>query len=79
MRGKIEILDDMEKNGEWLDRNYEELMKKHPDTFIAIKNQRPEVCNKNLDELLKELQKKGIDRTEVLIEFIPSKDFVLLL
>ena len=47
--------------------------------FIAIKDRRVVGVAASMDELMSELEKKGIDSSKILIEFVPEEENFLVL
>jgi len=72
----IELLSD---SGNWLDLNYEEIRKKYPNKFIAIKDRRIIAESDDLDSLINKLVSMKVNLNSVLIEFIPGEDTEFIL
>ncbi len=65
--------------GDWFDLNYEELRRKYPNKFIAIKDKKVIAVSSDLNSLIDELKALNIDLNKVLIEFIPEEDLEFIL
>ncbi|MDN5868286.1 MAG: DUF5678 domain-containing protein, partial [Candidatus Nitrosocosmicus sp.] len=61
-------LQDFVKNGEYLHRQYNELITKFNHQYIAIKNQKVFRHAKTMEELEKLLQKENIELGTILVE-----------
>ena len=61
-----------EKNKEWFQKNYKKLIQKYDDHYVAIYKQKIIDFDRNLDNLLKRIEKK-IPKEHVLIEFVTSQ------
>jgi len=75
----VEYIQIFSDNGNWLDLNYEEIRRKYPNKFIAIKNKRIIAESDDIDKLIKKLISMKEDLNKVLIEFIPGKDTEFIL
>ena len=69
----LDRLQQIQKDTEWLHSYYDELIKKHDQEYIAIKNQNVVEHDVDLDELKKKLKGRNIEAKNVLIEFIRDK------
>ena len=68
-----EELKELDADVEWLHRNYNELINKYNEHFIAIRNQDIIVDDKDSDKLKEKLKEKGFQLGEVLTEYISDK------
>lgn len=68
-----EKLDEVDNEVKWLHANYNELINKHNQEFVAIKNEGIIEHAKELESLKVKLEGKGIKTSDVLIEFIRDK------
>lgn len=65
-------------NSKWISSNIEELRIKHPNIYIAVRNERVILSNKNRTELVDSLMKKYGDIRGITIEYITDKRISLL-
>jgi len=76
---ELQTLLEFEQNDRWLHENIDRLRDKFANKFVAVKNKKVIVYSAEIDDLIKKLEKKKEKPNEVLIEFINTKDFKLLL
>lgn len=74
---EVEILVRAKKDAEWISAHYEQLLQKYDNQFIAVREQEILAANSDVDELLVQLEKKGIQANELLVKFITKVAFVL--
>jgi hypothetical protein len=74
----LAIFTEDEKNKEWYQKNYKKLIQKYDGQYIAIYKQKIIDYDKNLDNLLKRIEKK-YPKEHVLIEFVTSQRLELIL
>jgi len=79
MASDLELLDSSEKDLEWFQQNSLELRKRFANRIVAIKHKEIVADARNISELLGILKEKGIDETEVLIDFIIPKNEIVIL
>lgn len=60
-------------NEEWLNSNYEKLREKYSGKVVAIVEPDNIIVKDNHEELVKELEEKGIDLESVAVTNIPKK------
>lgn len=66
-------LDQLDKDTKWLRTQYNELLKKFNERFVAIKNENIIDDDININELKDKLAKKDMELSDVLVEFIRDK------
>ena len=76
---EIELFRQAEKNKTYFDNNFKDLENKYPEKFIAISGANLVGVMDNVDALIDLVESKGIERSNVLIEFIPSPGSILVL
>ena len=64
------MLDSAEKDAQWLDKNYSNLLAKYPDQFVAIHDSNFVGASPKFEELLNRIERKKLKPSEVMIEFI---------
>ena len=72
MQTELQLLNSFEADNNWLNSNYVKFQKEYPNEFVAISNEKIVGFGKNIENVVKALQSKGIDAASVLIEFIPE-------
>ncbi|RLI99902.1 MAG: hypothetical protein DRP03_02045 [Candidatus Aenigmatarchaeota archaeon] len=77
-QGEMRVFDQFDSDVRFFSRNYNKLKKKYRDMFIAIKNKRVVASAKTEKELLKEMKEKGLDPAVTVVEFVPSKEELIL-
>ena len=69
----------MQKDSDYLKKSYEDLKKCYQNEFVAIKDGNVIAHHQEMDKILNLIQKKRIDPTTVLIEFLHPSDMILIL
>ena len=75
---ELQLLNDLENNGKWLNENYEKLQEEHPNEFVAIEKAKVIGSGKAVDKLVEELRSKKINVETILIEFVPRKGLKII-
>lgn len=78
MKTNLDLLNESEKDLEWLQQNFLDIQEKFANKIIAIKNKKIIANSENISKLLEEVQSQGIDPSEVLIEAISPKNEITL-
>lgn len=73
METKTHSDDAFHRNEEWLNSNYKSLRKEYSGKVVAIVEPDKIIVKDNHEELVKELEEKGIDFESVAITNIPKK------
>jgi hypothetical protein len=76
---ELQLLNSFENDNTWLNSNYNELQKEHPNQFVAIDKEKVVGSNEKVEKLVETLKSKKIDTAVVLIEFIPQKGLKIIL
>ena len=63
---------------EWFSKNFQELKKKYPKKFVAIKDQDVVVADSKLETLIKILKEKFGNPNDYLIDFVPDDKYILV-
>ena len=78
MKANLELLQEAEGNLEWFQENFGRIQEQFEKQIIAVKDRRVIASARNIEELLKILEEKEIDQSEVLIENIPAKNEIVI-
>ncbi len=78
MENKINSNDAFHRNEEWLNSNYKKLREKYSGKVVAIVEPDRIIVKDSHDELVKELEEKGIDFESVAVTNIPKKGHALI-
>lgn len=78
MANEILLLENSISDLEWFQENAKELLEKFRGEFIAIKNHRIVANAIDISALFKKLDEEKISSSDVLIEYIPPKDVVVI-
>ncbi len=78
MKANLELLQEAEGNLEWFQENFERIKEQFEKQIIAVKDKKVIANARNIEELLKILEEKEIDQSEVLIENIPAKNEIVI-
>jgi len=76
---ELESLMAFEEDDKWLHENMERLRTKFVNKFVAVKNKEVIEYGGEIEELVKRLETKKENPGQLVIEFINTKDFKLLL
>jgi ABC-type phosphate/phosphonate transport system ATPase subunit len=76
---EVQVLKAMENDTEWINAHQEELTKKYSERFIAVKSGKVMAADKDFENVLKELYKKGISPAETVVRFIFKKGYLFIL
>jgi len=77
---ELKLLEDFEKNSRWFHKNIDELQKNNfVGKFVAIDNEKPIASNKDINIVIKTIEKDGKNPSLIFIEFVHPKGFTLLL
>jgi len=79
MASDLELLDSSERDLEWFQQNSLDIREKFANKIVAIKDKEVIADARNINDLILILKEKGIDETEVLIEFIVPKNEIVIL
>lgn len=75
----IEILREIDEDGKYVAKHYVQLETKFKGKIIAVKHKEVVAASETIDGILKELSKKGIEPSSVLIESIPPSSLSFIL
>jgi len=75
----IQLLEQRDKSNEFINENYDELIKKFSNKFIAVKDQKVIASGKDFEKVIEQIKKKGLDPSLAIIRFIFKKghEFIL--
>lgn len=78
MNQEQQILQNLNKDLKYFYDNYDSLIEKNENKFIAIEKEQIVSINENLEELIAELKKKGKNPALLLIKFIHKKGMTII-
>jgi len=76
---ELKMLEKMEQESKWFNSIYSEIKEKFKNKYIATKDKKILVVDEDFDKLIGKLEKSGEDSRLINIQFIPSKDLMLIL
>lgn len=77
---ETQLLHNFEKDSKWFYKNIDKLRKQgYTEQFVAIKDSKPIAADKNIDIVIRKLNKEGENPSFLFIEFIHPEGYVLLL
>jgi len=80
MNQELKLLHNFEQDSKWFHNNIDEIIKKgFVNKFVAVKNKNIISSEKESNELIKDLEKKGENPSYIFIEFVYPKGFTLIL
>lgn len=66
----LQLLTSGEKDAQWLNKNYSELLTKYPDHFVAVHCGNFVGASQKFKELMEKIESKNLNPSEVMVEFI---------
>lgn len=82
MNGEAQLVSEMKDFGrdvELFNKNIDSLKKEYPDKFVAFHKGEVVMQGRNIDELIRNAEKKGIDIGIMFVGFVSTKEQVLIL
>jgi len=77
---QAQLLQRFERDSSWFYKNIDKLRKQgYTEQFVAIKNAKPIAADKDIDIVIRKLDKEGENPSFVFIEFVHPDGYVLLL
>ncbi|MBS3090234.1 hypothetical protein J4433_00510 [Candidatus Pacearchaeota archaeon] len=77
---ELKLLGEFEKDSGWFHNNIDKLQENNfSGKFVAVHNEKPIAADKNIDVVIKMVEKAGKNPSCVFIEFVYPKGFTLLL
>lgn len=73
----VQLLLKSQNNLEWFSSHLNELLRDYDNKFVAIDNQNVIDSDDNFDALLKRLESKNIDPSDILIKFVSKIKIIL--
>lgn len=61
----------------WFDSNFNKLLEKHNEKFIAFRNREVIDSNSDLNNLINNLESRHIDTSNIIIKFVSKIKFIL--
>jgi len=74
-----QIFEEAQKNKEFLDKNFKIFEKEYPNKFIAVSGANVVGTGETPDAVFEIINQKKIDKSNVLVEFIPIAGSILIL
>ena len=74
-----QVLKAAEKNLDFFNQHFKEFEIKYPNKFVAVSGAKIVAIEKNPDSIFKKLDEKKINRSNVLVEFMPLAGSILVL
>jgi hypothetical protein len=76
----LSLLQNFEKDSLWFHENINKLRKEgFSGKFVAIKDTKPLTSGKDINLLMSDIEKKGVNPSYVFIEFVHPEGFTLIL
>lgn len=75
----IKSMTNYSKNLQWIAENRSSLRKRYPDEYVAVRNMKICIHDKNYNSFLQKIQKKYGYSPEIVVDFIGKKKISLLL
>ncbi|MBU1204651.1 MAG: hypothetical protein KKA61_02155 [Nanoarchaeota archaeon] len=79
MEQELKLLNSSISDLNWFKENSKEIRKKHEGKFVAIKDSSIKEVAKDVELLIKKLDKKGIESNFVLIKYVTPKGVISIL
>jgi len=71
-------LDKFEEDGDWFYKHIADLQKEHEGKLVAVKDGKVIGVKKQIETLLRDIEKKGINVSNVYINFVPEKNMIYI-
>lgn len=76
---EIQLLERILKSFEYVQKNFDELAKKFEGKLVALMEEEIVASSDTIEDLIEQIEKKGINPAEVYVTSFPPKDFILIL
>lgn len=77
---ELQLLKGFERDSRWFHENVDKLREQDfTGKFVAVDNEKPVAADRDIDIVIKKVEKEGKDPAYVFIEFVHPKGFTLLL
>lgn len=76
---ELQLLNEMEKNSEWLHTHFDGVQEKCEERFVAVFNEDVVADGKTAEQVFQKLEKKKIDPARTLIWWVPKKGQIIIL
>lgn len=74
------MLEEFQKDTDWLDKNYDELKKNYPEEYVAVYKEKVVDHDSDLDKLLARLEKKYPENGgKIAIDYVTTEEIELVL
>ncbi len=74
----LEAFEKFEADSSFLSENFEKIQKEYANNFVVIKDEKIIAFFKSFDEIKEYLNSSGINADEVLVEYIPAKNEIII-
>ena len=74
-----ETIDRFTADGDWLQEHREELLREHPDRWVAVYNQQVVAVAKDIQGLIRQLKRKGIAPWHAYRAYLAEHEPILIL
>ncbi len=78
MENEIQLIKNFEMDSMWLKTHIDSIRSKFKNSFVAVKDKKVILSGKDLDALIEELKKNGVETDSVVIEYVPEKDIRII-
>ena len=68
-----------ERDKRWLSDHRQELLADYEETWVAVQNEQVIQSHRNLDQLVEALQSDGVNLTTVVVDYLTTREFSMLL
>jgi len=77
---ELQLLKGFERDSRWFHENIDKLREQNfTGKFVAVANEKPVASDRNIDIVIKSVEKEGKNPAYIFIEFVHPKGFTLLL
>ena len=74
----IKEFNELEVDSSFISEKSSEFSQKYTRKFVAVKNKQIIAVGDNFERVIKEIKQKGFDPSQVLVQYIPDKDEIIL-
>jgi len=75
----LALFDEQERNWEWFEENYEDLVDRYDGMFVAVYKEDVVECSKDPAELREKILARGLKLSRVMVEYVSRKPLEFIL
>lgn len=79
LSGILALFDEQERNSEWFEKNYEDLVDRYDGMFVAVYKESVVEFSKDTAELREKILARGLKLSEVMVEYVSKEPLEFIL